>query len=80
MTVPHIADDDLEAYCLDTLAEPGIESVEEHLPWCRVCLDRFSAHCAYVAALRYALAAAGSAGATPATVVSGRRGECKIPN
>jgi len=36
----HIADEELEAYLSDTLPEPRLAAVEEHLLWCHQCLDR----------------------------------------
>jgi hypothetical protein len=53
--MPHISDDSLEQYAMQTLPEPDVNLVEQHLLICEICQDRFRVTDAYVAAMRSAL-------------------------
>jgi hypothetical protein len=50
----HISDEELEVYHLNTLPEPRLANVEEHLLWCQDCLDRLLATERYIEAVRKA--------------------------
>lgn len=54
----HITDDDFELYSLNSLPEPGLARVEEHLLVCAACRERLEERDAYVAAMRAAAARA----------------------
>ena len=53
--MPHISDDSLEQYSLDTLHESDLSVVEEHLLICADCQDRLKATDTYLTAMRSAL-------------------------
>jgi len=56
----HISDHDLERYYLGMIAtEPELREIEEHLLWCRSCLDRCEATESYVDAIRKAAIVSG---------------------
>jgi hypothetical protein len=50
----HISDEDLERHSLNTLPEPQLAAVEEHLLVCPECQDRLEETDAYVEAMRAA--------------------------
>ena len=35
----HLSTDLIEAYCMDTISEPELTKVKEHLWWCQACSD-----------------------------------------
>jgi anti-sigma factor RsiW len=55
MAALNIAEDGLDAYALDRLAEPDAASVEEHLLVCGECREQLAAWDEYVAAMRAAI-------------------------
>jgi hypothetical protein len=58
MTDRHIADHDLERYYLGMVtSEPALALLEEHLLWCRGCLERAKAAQDYVDVIRRAIIA-----------------------
>jgi len=50
----HVREEDLEQYCLGTLAEEGYSRLEEHLLICESCRERLTETETYVAAMQQA--------------------------
>jgi anti-sigma factor RsiW len=53
--VQHVADDDIEMYCLGRATSQELAPIERHLLDCSYCLNRAQAELEYIDSLRAAL-------------------------